>query len=526
MKSFIEKHSKYFKTLLSIVGGFAFSLGYPNTYNIDPSFYLSIVGWFTLSFLFRISSSKEIVFINFIFCLTFYFGVFSWIHVGLRNFNIFHPQLNFLFDGLLFIYQTFHLLLIPLAIILLSRIKSKALQQIVIPVILAGSELIFTQLFPTNIGGVFIDVPWLLGAVEYGGIYFYSFILYYFFILVVTKENMKTILCAFSVLIISLFVLKTVEPSKSNKSFKPLKIRMSQTGVINYFPHGDDNEKNWIFKNQTYSEIVDSFSSGLENIDFHILGETFYPYDDFSLLGKEINYPEKLKSFFKKPQETIVGSLLREDIEGRSYRSGVAHIINARETSSNSTYKKLLVPLAEDFPSFRVLDLLNEGQPSHKRFLTGRVEESKNHFKTISGYSYGLFICWEILFPHFMQSSSMKENKIDFIVNIANESFFQSTSELALHLYLARFRSLEFGVPVLKVSRTGITAYIEEGKIIKKINQGEVDHLDISINKKREDRTVFHRYGLLGSFALGLIYLFFVNGSLIGWKFLIRKKHA
>ena len=73
--------------------------------------------------------------------------------------------------------------------------------------------------------------------------------------------------------------------------------------------------------------------------------------------------------------------------------------------------------------------------------------------------SYGAQICFEAIFPEISREIARKG--AGFTVNISNDGWFKSSGELDQMLAMARFRSIENRIHVVRATNTGISAFIE-----------------------------------------------------------------
>jgi apolipoprotein N-acyltransferase len=106
----------------------------------------------------------------------------------------------------------------------------------------------------------------------------------------------------------------------------------------------------------------------------------------------------------------------------------------------------------------------------------------------------GVFICFESTFPHIARALTNKG--ADFLINISNDGYLGPTPVVRQHLANSIFRAVENNRPVVRVTNTGITAYIsEKGEVI---NQTEIfvpAHRVWMINDAKRGVTFYSRYG-------------------------------
>jgi apolipoprotein N-acyltransferase len=89
-----------------------------------------------------------------------------------------------------------------------------------------------------------------------------------------------------------------------------------------------------------------------------------------------------------------------------------------------------------------------------------------------NGYHFTPAICFEIAFPS--QISANLTADTDFIITVSNDAWFGRSHGPAQHLEIAQARAKEFGLPVLRATNTGITAFIDHrGNIQSRLPQFE-----------------------------------------------------
>jgi apolipoprotein N-acyltransferase len=113
-------------------------------------------------------------------------------------------------------------------------------------------------------------------------------------------------------------------------------------------------------------------------------------------------------------------------------------------------------------------------------------------------------ICYEVLFSdlvrHFLNSTN---NKAQILVNLTNDSWYGDTSEPKQHLYLAKWRALEFQIPLIRSTNTGITSIIfPNGSESTSLSFGSINHLDIEVNLGAPKTTFYWRWGIWPSLIL------------------------
>ena len=104
-------------------------------------------------------------------------------------------------------------------------------------------------------------------------------------------------------------------------------------------------------------------------------------------------------------------------------------------------------------------------------------------------------ICYEIIFPSFIQRSSKDTN---LIINISEDGWFGDSIGPYQHFVKAIFRAIESNTFVLRSANKGISAIINnKGEVVKKLNINEAGNIYYEVplvkseNKNKNDLIFF-----------------------------------
>ncbi|MGB3688434.1 MAG: apolipoprotein N-acyltransferase [Jannaschia helgolandensis] len=87
-------------------------------------------------------------------------------------------------------------------------------------------------------------------------------------------------------------------------------------------------------------------------------------------------------------------------------------------------------------------------------------------------------ICYETIFPQILR----QVDRPKAILNLTNDAWFGANAGPQQHLALARLRSAESGLPLLRAANTGVSAVIDaRGNILGSLPLGEAGHLDAAL---------------------------------------------
>lgn len=163
--------------------------------------------------------------------------------------------------------------------------------------------------------------------------------------------------------------------------------------------------------------------------------------------------------------------------------------------------KTHLVPFGEYLPMQSWLEAIGLEQLTRLKggFTQGR---SRNLFKSDDFGSILPLICYEIAFAS--EVSDYKQRP-DWILTVTNDAWFGPSIGPRQHLFMARMRAVELGLPVVRVANTGISAIIDfKGRVIAKIPLEQTGILQKNLPDKRSD-TLF---ASVGNGPFGAIWLF------------------
>ena len=223
-----------------------------------------------------------------------------------------------------------------------------------------------------------------------------------------------------------------------------------------------------------------------------------------------LNENDQLTSFLRKNFEEneilISGGLRREN--GKIFNT-----FYKIDSTGYSYFDKIkLVPFGEFIP-FRKFFPFKTITHDSKDFSKG----TKKRLLKISELDIFIepSICYEGIFKN------VNSDEINLIINITNDAWFGSTTGPYQHLVASRFRSLERGLPLLRVANSGISgAYDANGKLLKSmdLNTDGFADLDMSIGK---NDSIFSKFG---NIVILYLIIFMSIVSLFADFFIFKKR--
>ncbi len=204
--------------------------------------------------------------------------------------------------------------------------------------------------------------------------------------------------------------------------------------------------------------------------DVIVWPETALPY----FLDEEPFFPDVLAQILRPHQILLTGALRRSALNDDLPASDTRDYFNSIQMWSSAgqlldwSDKVHLVPFGEYLPFQNILEGLGLRQLTQLR--GGFVAGTPDPILTLpNGASFIPLICYEAIFP--VETSHRQTAR--FLVNVTNDAWFGNTIGPHQHLALARLRSLETGLPLLRAANTGISAIIDgTGRVIDRHDLG------------------------------------------------------
>jgi apolipoprotein N-acyltransferase len=167
--------------------------------------------------------------------------------------------------------------------------------------------------------------------------------------------------------------------------------------------------------------------------------------------------------------------------------------------------KSHLVALGEFIPFRSVLPFINKITPGETDYSPGKGIKVIN-----TKFPFLPSICYEAAFPENSQQI------FTWIVNLTNDGWFGTSIGPYQHLAIARFRSVEQGVPMVRAALTGVSAIIDSfGNINASVPLLKAGIIEDNLPGYISGFTYYHRYG---NYMLILLLI-----SVFGLDYYLRK---
>lgn len=126
----------------------------------------------------------------------------------------------------------------------------------------------------------------------------------------------------------------------------------------------------------------------------------------------------------------------------------------------------------------------------------------------------GVFICIEAAYPWIARR--LAHDGADVLINISNDGYLGPTAVMRQHLANAVFRAVENGRPLLRVTNTGLSAYIGEGGSVYALTEPFQADVRVWTNHPGEGRDTFYtRHGDLFAHLCAVMTLIILLGVVV-----------
>ena len=510
--------------LINALGGLLYTLGFPTNLHhsllVTPLIGIGILLWH----LGYSEGFKKKALALFSFNLAFTLSGFYWITHTFMEFGKLPFIIAFLLNFLFCLFVTPHYLVLLIGISLKNRfpIHKRALSlpknalALFIAFILTSIEYFTPQQFP-----IFIGQPWLalgnyLGLAPMGGIPLYSFFSFLVILIAIDFIRTKTVQKLNLAFVIGFIILNPLSvQNEVSQSSQKLNIRLVQANISNFLK--TDSEKGGRTSSfkviNRYKDM--SLRPSKEPLDLIIWPETAYP---FSILKNQdeigrTHLPLVFYEVAEKGQaELFIGGY--EEVVGfsSSYQSDYnsSFHVSSEGELKNIYHKHILIPFGETlpFPSF-VNQWLAHFMGQISFFKEG---EGYPLFTVKERFHFIKTICYEVLKPEFLRDYlNNTEKRPHAIINLTNDSWYGKTSEPWQHLFLTQWRSLEFNLPLIRSTNTGVSAVIDhKGQVTAHTGVFKTENLDFTLNLRRTEPTLYQSFGFLVT-LLTFLLLFIIQ---------------
>ncbi len=364
--------------------------------------------------------------------------------------------------------------------------------------------------------------PWLIQSARWGGVYAISFLLILSnsAIVLLIRRSRKLALA----LIVAIAVV-VLAASYGSHQFPPIKDGASNSSIMTIaiqpnvpmaFSDEAKEMKSLLDRHLSLS------SAALRDLDDHIAFK-----GSATALPRLVIWPESPMNFSYSRD-----SQLRDVVATLARTNHTSVLLNSLEPaphdgSHNSAvlvnqegrivaqYDKIrLMPFGEYVPLPRWLP----GASSVRGIVGDFTPGSSYTLMPLGDLRAGVFICIEAAHPSIARRFT--KDGADVLINISNDGYLGPTPVMRQHLSNAVFRAVENDRPLIRVTNSGISAYIESNGSVWDATPGFTPAVRTwTVAKGNAETTFYTRHGDVFVYACALMSLGFISAT-----FLSRRK--
>ena len=507
--------------LIPFFGGVIYCLGFPN--NIVSPFFLYSIAGIVLAFLclelgFVADERRPLrILPNFATAVSFCLGInlmgFYWVPHTLQEFGALSPSLSYtvsLLFTLIVFPQIFCFVFIlgfskRLASRTFLRSTSPDTKALFYALLMVFSEQFVPQQFPIHLGYPWMTIAPFLGLAPLFGAAVFSFVSYWFAFSLAFQIKERTIrYLPWTVFFLFIFFnFHNPLPSPEKGAVDKINVKVIQPNIGNFLKL-DSEAGNYSSIHEVLETYKELSISG-DDADLIVWPETAYPHvlSTTKMSNNSIFTPPEVTEVVQKTESYLfTGGYARasnnEDGFMNQYNSAL--LFDEKGILRDIYHKIMLIPFGETLPFGRFNRYLSSYIDNISYFAQGDTFEV---FKLPGGRNFITAICYEVLFSSFIRDFlNSAESSPHFIINLTNDSWYGDTSEPHQHLFLAKWRAIEFNLPVIRSTNTGITSVLyQDGSEGKKMGIGQRASMVYPIPLRVAQPTLYQRFGLWMSAA-------------------------
>jgi apolipoprotein N-acyltransferase len=437
---------------------------------------------------------------------------FHWVAHTSIEFGGFPPFVGY---AVLFLFASLAHLYYPLAAVLWGYLQNRVSHRtslILIPVVFAVCESYYPTIFFWHLG-----YPWLWASlpgsqlaewIGFYGLNLLTLAINALLVLYLLQKRKRFI--AFAILLALLPQLIGFQLKKNfqegDKTFTAIVIQANIGNAIKVQQDKGPQFHDYILRR--FSELTANGVEKTPNADVIIWPETAYP-STILKNGHKSSYQQRLMHSIVSFERPLLTGAYEEQSEG-IYNSLI--LFNKRGDYVQSYKKTMLLAFGEYFPGASLYPKLKTWFPMVSDFRWGTGPETLR-MEDANFPVLGAQICYESLFDYNSRILFHKDAQI--IVNVTNDSWFGYFFEPYQHLYMTLARAIEFRLPLIRSTNTGISAAISARGDISELSPRHEEWVgSFTVNYRSTPQPTIYSYfaGRWPEILLGLLVLLFIGG--------------
>ena len=275
------------------------------------------------------------------------------------------------------------------------------------------------------------------------------------------------------------------------------KIRIVQPNIKQDLKwNGEERFRNFL------KHIALTNSENPKGIKLVIWPESAVPY----VLNKSPQLMQYIEHAIPENGLLITGSLRSSQSQNSRPNIWNSVFVLSKEGINQYYDKHHLVPFGEYIPLQNLLSFLFLGNVLDEITGGGQGFSKGDGPQTlfINGFSFSPLVCYEAIFSDKVVN---RKQLPDIFINLTNDAWFGNSSGPYQHFDMTKMRAIEYGIPLIRVANTGITAFVDPfGRIIKEMPRNKMQVTDIELVKNSQS-TIYAQFGNIAVSILSLLLL-------------------
>jgi len=354
--------------------------------------------------------------------------------------------------------------------------------------------------------------PWLIGTARWGGVYGVTFILLAFnaaITLTLIGRRVQLALLSLAVLLVAAVVVASADLQATSDSSGS----KTEAAIIAVQPNvpmdlaGDPAQMDFLVDRHFSLTRGGLQLTSTHQISPQIPHLVIWPESPMNFsYARDPHLRKVIGDFARSEQTSVLFNSLEPAKNGGDQNSAI--LVNEKGEMSARYDKIRLMPFGEYVPLPHWLP-----GASSVRGLVGEFEPGNSYtLMPLGALRAGVFICIEAAHPSIARNFT--NAGADVLINISNDGYLGPTAVMRQHLANAVLRAVENDRDLLRVTNSGITAYIRaDGRVSDETTGFHEDVRTWTISKGEQGTTFYSRHGDVFVYCCALVSLGFISAS-------------
>ncbi|MGZ5437502.1 MAG: apolipoprotein N-acyltransferase [Pyrinomonadaceae bacterium] len=330
----------------------------------------------------------------------------------------------------------------------------------------------------------------------------------------VIKRTLRHILVSVAILLLVSLILFAPNPFRTVHEIRPVRGPQPQHWVVAIQPnvpmsHIDDSAMRQLLERHLILSAQGFASVRTDSRDTRLL---IWPESPMNFsYSRDAQLQNIIANLARTHRTSVLLNSLEPAPNGGSYNSAI--LINEQGHKIAQYDKIRLMPFGEYVPLPRWLP----GSGSVRSIVGEFTPGSSHTLMPLGAFRAGVFICIEA--AHADVARAFTNTGADVLINISNDGYLGPTAVMRQHLANAVFRAVENDRDMIRVTNSGISAYIDSNGHVHDATPSFQEAVRTWTISPGRGTTFYSRYGDMFVYGCALITLGFISAT-----FMTRRK--